>query len=359
MRHIFIACAIPALLLMSGCGPSAEQIATTTASAWTATPPPPTATPTATPVPYDLTALVLDEDGAPIPGASIIFPESGSDETVQADEAGQYRWTNLPGPDATLHVSAPGYLPAERSGTVDRGPSELPVVLPRDPAGLLPSDACAPDEKLLYVEDFQDGEAQGWNEIDLRVPGWDIIPAPDDAENQIVAAQYSDMSSGDVLGSTLYDHIYENAVWRTHFEVSKAFPRQDTWFSFNWLHAQQPFDLDGQQIFDSRYQLPVGYNYFALRRLQQPVTNIGIGQTKNPKFGEWHLAEISTFDGTTEAWMDGKRLMSYNDPKPIPPGEISLELWLQGTDVVVYFDNMSVCELSAPFATSLYQAPVE
>ena len=45
------------MLVLSGCGPSAEQVATMTASAWTPTPPPPTPTPTATPVPYGLTAI--------------------------------------------------------------------------------------------------------------------------------------------------------------------------------------------------------------------------------------------------------------------------------------------------------------
>ena len=126
MRCRLAAWGILLTLVLSGCGPSAEQIATMTASVWTPTPPP-TATPlpTATPIPYDLTAKVLDESGAPIAGASIVLPQSGSEEPVLADASGQHQWTNLPGPDVTLKASAPGYLPGEQAGTVDRGPSEL------------------------------------------------------------------------------------------------------------------------------------------------------------------------------------------------------------------------------------------
>jgi hypothetical protein len=362
VRSKYLVGSIVFMLLLSGCGPSAEEVATMTASAWTPTPLPtatPTLTPTATPVPYNLTAKVTDESGSEIPAAEIIFPESGSGQPFTADEAGQFEWTNLPGPQVTLKVRASGYVPAEQPAVLERGANEVVVALTRDPSGLLPSEACAPEENALYIDDFQDGEAQGWSEIEFRTPGWDIVPDPDNPDNMIVSGQYSDMSQGDVLGTMLTGQTFDNAVWRVLFNVTKPFPRQDTWFSFNWRHATQPFDLDGHEIFDSRYQLPFNFNSFGMRRLQQPVTNIGVANARNPSYGAWHLAEISTFDGTTEAWMDGKRLMSYKDPKPIPPGTLSLELWLKGTDFPVYFDNISVCELSAPFATTLYQAATE
>lgn len=55
MRHKFtLYCSIGLLLFMAGCGPSSEEIATMTASAWTPTPPPTatiTSTSTWTPVP--------------------------------------------------------------------------------------------------------------------------------------------------------------------------------------------------------------------------------------------------------------------------------------------------------------------
>ena len=147
---------------------SAEQIATMTASAWTPTPrptPTPTATPTATPIPYDLTVKVTDADGNPIAGANVAFPESGDDAPVSTDDSGQVTWSSLGGPNGALTVAAPGYFGAEQSVSLGRGPNEVVVALERDPYGLLPSVACAPEEKSLYIEDFQDGQAQGWQAI--------------------------------------------------------------------------------------------------------------------------------------------------------------------------------------------------
>ena len=168
----FLFCTVILFLLLSGCGPSAEQQATMTASVWTPTPLPtatPTPTPTATPVPYDLTVSVVDEAGASIAGASITFPESGDGTPKQANDQGQYSWTNLAGEQVSLAVSAQGYLPTDQTTTLQRGPTEFKVTLKRDPFGLLPSAACAPAQKALYFEDFQDGQAQGWpNIIDGR-----------------------------------------------------------------------------------------------------------------------------------------------------------------------------------------------
>ena len=169
MKYKYALCGtIVLLLLLSGCGPSAEQIATMTASAWTPTPLP-TATPT--PLPYDLTVTVVDETGAPIAGASIVFPESGDGSPMQANDQGQYSWNNLRGEAVSLTVSAQGYVNAEQTATIQRGPNEVKVTLKRDPFAILPSEVCAPDQKILYVEDFQDGKSQGWQNISLGVDG--------------------------------------------------------------------------------------------------------------------------------------------------------------------------------------------
>ena len=344
------------VLALASCGGSSpEQIATLTASAWTPTPPPPTATPTATPVPYDVNVSVVDESGAPIAGANIVFPESGNGEAVQADEQGKFSWTNLQGEAATFKASAQGYFAGEQSATLQRGPNEVSVTLKRDPFGLLPSEACATGEKFLYAEDFQDNRAQGWNEIDLKTPGWNMAPSAEDAANIILIAQYTDMVGDGSLWSRLSNMQFDNAAWRMRFMVSKPLTGEN-WFSFNWRFALEPFDLNGQQVFDSRYQITNGGGSIGLRRLQQPVTNVGIGNVKGPKEGEWHLAEISTYNNVTEIWMDGTRLMSYEDPQPLPPGTMGLEFRLKGSDAVVYFDNLAVCELSAPFV-SIAPAP--
>ncbi len=174
-----------AAFLLGACGPSAEEIATMTASAWTPTPVPPTITPSPTPLPYDLTVKVTDADGNPIAGALVVFPMSGSDEPVAADDSGQAAWTNLDGPAGTVTVVAQGYFKGEQSFNLNRGPNEIVVKLERDPFGLLPSDACGAGESLLYVEDYQDGEAQDWNYGGENPASIYVGPATDEAANSV------------------------------------------------------------------------------------------------------------------------------------------------------------------------------
>ena len=346
------------ILLIVSCGPSAEEIATMTASAWTQTPTPTPRppSPTPTPIPIDVTVTIIDERGAPVAGASISFPESGNDTPVLTDEAGQVLWSDLPGDTATFNVTAQGYLPASLNSTLVRGLNDVAVTIQRDPFGLLPSEGCAQGEVFLYAEDFQDGEAQGWMEIEFDAPGWVITPSAENTGDLILSAQYTDMVGDAPISSRLTGMEFDNAVWRIQILVATTFS-QDNWFSFNWKQALQPFSLEGAEIFDSRYQVPVGYNYFALRRLQQPVTNIGIAQSSAPKPGEWHFVEIATYQGLTEVWLDGKLKFHYEDPVPIPPGTMGLELWLQRSQSVVYFDDIFACELSAPFVSIVPAAP--
>lgn len=344
------------IILTASCGPSAEEIATMTASAWTPTPTQTPIPPSPTPLPIDVTVTVKDESGAPVAGAKVSFPESGSDVPILTDEAGQVRWNDVPGETATFNVTAQGYLPATSGNALVRGPNEVAVTVQRDPFALLPSEGCAPGESFLYAEDFQDGKAQGWMEIEFGSPGWEIAPSAEEAGNLVLSARYDDMVGDAPINSRLGGMEFDNAVWRIKMLVSKTFS-QNNWFSFNWKQALQPFTLQDQEIFDSRYQLPIGYNYFGFRRLQQPVTNIGIAQTSPPKPGEWHFMEIATYQGVTEVWLDGRLKFRYEDPVPVPPGTMGLEMWLQGSQTVVSFDDIFACELGAPFVSVAPAAP--
>ncbi len=344
------------IILTVSCGPSAEEISTMTASAWTPTPTQTPIPPSPTPIPIDVTVTIIDESGAPVAGASVSFPESGNDTPILTDGVGQVRWSDLQGETATFNVSAQGYLPASLNSMLVRGLNDVAVTIQRDPFGLLPSEGCAQEETFLYAEDFQDGKAQGWMEIEFGAPGWGIVPSLEEAGDLVLSAQYTDMVGDAPISSRLSGFELDNAVWRIQMMVPERFS-QENWFSFNWKQALQPFTLEGKEIFDSRYQVPIGYNYFALRRLQQPLTNIGIAQSSAPTFGEWHLVEVATYQGLTEVWMDGKLKFHYEDPVPIPPGTMGLELWLQRSQSVVYFDDIFACKLGAPFVSIVPAVP--
>lgn len=340
-----IACAFFALLLLAGCGPSAEESATMTAAAWTPTPPP-----TATPVPYGLTITVADEAGAPVAGASIVLPESGSDQPVQADETGKYAWPNLAGPQTTLKVSAPGYIPAEQTATLQPGPNEVGVVLKGDPLGLRAVDACAPGEKLLYIEDFQDGKAQGWQNITAAAEfavknGWMLGPTEQGNNAAYFTGIYHDLD-------ILQDLTVDNVVWRL-----KVMTRGEDGFSF--LNLKFVPGPEGGTRYIAQWG---GKVLLDLTRMQIPGPGgFSVGRSEfEAKQGQWSYFEFSAYQGQVQIWVDGNKEIEYQDPQPIGAGMISLEAQITEDPNTVYaFDDLSVCELSAPFSTSMYKPPAQ
>ena len=335
------ACTIAIFILLAGCGPSAEQIATMTAAAWTPTPAP---TPTATPIPYDLTVHIADEGGAPLTGASVVLLESGSDQPIQIDASGQYTWTNLQGSEANLSVSAPGYHPAVQPVTLERGSTEMALILQRDPLGLLAADACAPDEKLLYMEDFQSGQATGWRLTAGDPAAWSTMSQDDGNEIASISG----------IGGTqveLSAFVFDNAVWRLKVQATGA----DGDSFLNLKH----FRAGG----DTRYIFQWGVNPFLGVTRFDPKTASETrlsGSGFKAKTGNWYYLEISNYQGMIQAWVDGQKQIEVQDPVPLPPGTISIEGHISTDPNTAYhFDDISVCELSAPFTTSMFRPPAQ
>jgi hypothetical protein len=325
---------------LGGCGPSTQQIATMTASAWTPTPLP-TATPT--PLPYDLTVTVIDEIGAPIAGASIVFPESGDGSPMQANDQGQYSWKDLPGEAVSLTVSAQGYVNAEQTAAIQHGPNEVKVTLKRDPFGVLPSEVCAPDQKVLYTEDFQDGQAQGWGNISMGVDGnmpngWTLI---DESGNKTLQHADAPTPSGDELS----EHIFNNFVWHLKYKVIG----KDADMFFTWRLSH---DSDGNT---KRYAAVVSAKAkpWMVRFFDTPsggnpmnTAQASVMLTEN----QWYSFDVAYFDGTHQVWMDGKMIMEYKDPQPYPEGTIGFETHLDQSKTTQFLmDDLVVCELTAPY----------
>ena len=56
---------------------------------------------------------------------------------------------------------------------------------------------------------------------------------------------------------------------------------------------------------------------------------------------EWHVVEISLLDNIFRVAVDGVIEIEHQDPNPLPPGGI----WLEVLDTsVVLFDDVYVCE---------------
>ena len=349
---IGIAVILSGILLIS-CGPSPEEQAATsvalTAAAATSTPtitptstntPTSTPTPTPTPIPYDLSVLVTGDENAPIVEAIVVLAEIGTEVGIQiTDDVGQAFWYELPGDTINLSISAQGYFTTEISEIIERGANQITVVLERDPFGLLPAEACSPSEQILYIEDIQDGHADGWVEIEMRALGFDIGHHPDEPADNVI------VFSGKFGGrSDLENIMVNNVVWRTQFLIDGR-----AQVSFNWRVAPEPYEIEEGTVNDSRYTLNLEETSYILRETS-PIRSLWVaGNPYRPKSGIWHRIEISAYEGKLEAWIDGYRILAYIDPNPLPEGGIFLVVEPFVDNTIIYLDDIALCELSEPF----------
>ncbi len=236
---------------------------------------------------------------------------------------------------------------SETSSISNQGSTAFPLST-RSPA------VCSPGEVELYREDFEDGSAREWTGIPDGTGFYSIGPAFDDEENLALIVRKPEGATGQLQATPkLQITPFSNALLRIRFYLTGYQTARDAetdWFSFNWLDILQPVTLDGQNVFDSRYQLPIGWNYFGMRRLQQPLSNVGVDDTGRPANDTWHSLEIATYQPRTEVWLDGKRVMMHEDPDPLPPGTFSIETWIKDSDMQLMFDDIFICELNAPYA---------
>jgi hypothetical protein len=276
--------------------------------------------------------------------ANVVLAEVDENAGTQTtDDSGRVAWYNLPGEVVSLAISAQGYLPTDISKTIERGPNELVAVMELDPYGLLPSEACAPGENLLYIEDFQDGEAQGWPEIELQAQDWSVGPDPIVVEDIVLSRSAAIEGSAELTGQD-----FGNSVWRVHFKAI-GWPI----YFFNWFWNSGGYAVDGTPVAWSAYQIWVHPPNVRVFRAQPPISSISLRDSLRMLESDvWHQLEVSTYNGTLEVWIDGARFLTYTDPQPLPGGTMIIG---QGfgepldPESIVYYNNISVCELTGPF----------
>ncbi|MCK4488955.1 MAG: bacterial transcriptional activator domain-containing protein, partial [Anaerolineales bacterium] len=179
------------------------------------------------------------------------------------------------------------------------------------PSGLLPSQACLPGERLLYLEDFQDNKAQGWPEIEYRAQGWDLVSHPDSPENKVI--QFPCETETGIL---LSDFTFDNAVWRVFF-MPKGNPNV---ISFDWHLNRNHEKWEAYNVgFVEGESVRIIRN--SVHKLPEHILEVVLLDTEQKvKQDVWHLLEISTYNTTLEVWLDGTQLLTYVDPQPLPGG---------------------------------------
>lgn len=317
------------MLLITACGLSPEEIATQTASAWTSTPVPPTSTPTPTPVPYDLTISVEDSGGNRISNAAIIFPESGDDEPMNTSDNGDLSWANLQGEHANFEVNAQGYYGQGVSETLVRGNNEITFTLERDPFQLLPSEVCQSGQEVLYIEDFEDGFAQGIE--GLGRPAW-VFESDPELGTVLVAVE----NTGE-KGFTIFDDNYENIVF--HFDIVRPMDVEIIWIRIRQDNANSYIGVLHAE----------GRNAF----LQREDEDGGAGSpwpgrnTSRPDGMTWEHISLSAYEGLFDLWINNELLIGVTDPEPYGSGNVSFYMMDHTTPALI--DNLVICGLTEPY----------
>jgi hypothetical protein len=314
------------VFLLVGCSPSAP--------AAPAPSPAPASTTTSVPPPFDLTVRVRDEGGAPVSWALITLAPLSLTQGANSD--GEASWSDLKQASVTIAVSAQGYTPTQVSRELKPGKNNADVGLTRVPFGLLPTEACAPGEKLLYAEDFQDGEVSGWGAYPPGTP-FAIQADPASADNRVLALDFGN-ADGEYEVRTL--PLQDKVVRRFQYK-----PGDHSRFHMGWGVGQ-----DG-------YFIVLSADQFLLNATHAGVVAQGLDKTKPVmQQGVWHLMEIVTDGESLEIWVDGQSRLSYQG-SPIVQGDM-LQLGSNKVPAksLVYIDNISMCSLGGPF-TSIYRAP--
>jgi hypothetical protein len=314
--------------------------------------------PTPTPLPYEVTIRVADTNGAPLAEALVVVPKSGDVEPqTQLTDAngetiwGPISWDALSSYEVVFTAWAQGYLMASHSPSLEFGPNQIDFTLERDPHGILLSEACAPGETVIYVDDLQDQLAQEW-EVNQT---WSVIEDPDEPGDYVIALKPTGIGEEAIgAGTTLGELTFgPNTVVRVWF---KQIGRGEA--SVNRNNVTEPYEReDGEPVFSSWYSCYFRAVDFSYRRWEYGPNEQIIGSVIRdrqfwPQRGEdWHFVELYSYDQTNGCMFDGEHLVALPDGDPLPPGHMSL--FVGGEELpTLLVDDIVVCGLEAPFETN-------
>jgi photosystem II stability/assembly factor-like uncharacterized protein len=176
-----------------------------------------------------------------------------------------------------------------------------------------------------YQEDFEDGQAQGWE----LAPGWEVTL---DGPNHVLAG--------------------EGHVWARSNQSSQG----DHRVSFRLKLLAGRIHLVVRLTDESRYFLgfteersDLSKQYFP-DEFHENLTAANVPRT----LGRWYQVEIVTRGSTIELWIDGTRQWAYTDPQPLTNGSFALETQ-EGARA--YVDDIVIQQGSAPVSTSAPPRP--
>jgi hypothetical protein len=327
-KYLFFSLTTILILVLAACSPSASNGGNSSEPTATSVPA------ISTSIPYDLTVKVTDQNGTPITWATGIVMVSGNNESKEATESGQLVWKNMEAPAESVSVSAQGYKPIQQALSMELGQNEVSIVLEADPAQLNPGKICQPGQKVLYVEDFEDGQAQDLDNIEA--PKWSFAQAEDHGT-------VLEVNSPGGNASTTNWMDFGNAVWMFDLSTSGMID-----IDINWHIYETP---EGANNGIARYF--VVYKPGELFELDylRPGDSQKLAEAESPIFqaDTWHTFAIAYFNGALSVWVDGQQAMSAVQDIPIEKGKLGIKI-NSGTQAEIQFDNFVVCGLNEAYA---------
>lgn len=296
-------------ILLTGCGPSAEEVAATyiaeTAAAASPTPAP---TVTPTPIPYDLTVQLTDEEGTFIEAVPVSIAEQNLIQTT--DAKGETSWTDLQTDNVTIETRVQGFFPIEEQVMLERGPNNITIQLERDPFGLQLTNAVADGETLLFIEDFQDGD-DGFESL---VGDWQIIEADDDPGNQVI--QINQKEASDLAKVTFGpDRILDSFIVEYKFRYLEIAPFTGS----EW----QSMGFD----FWNRYSVglyPVRGGMYQLIDRHVDPWQFPVQVKRYFQLGRWYTVRVEVESPEINLYLDGRRVARYRNLQEAVEGKNDL-----------------------------------
>lgn len=209
-----------------------------------------------------------------------------------------------PAPTNTLAAAAPATaVPTD----------EKPEPAESHPTMPLPAvPKCAPEQKELFFDDFEDGNFDGWELLDDNgqpsTAGWHVLRQDDNH----------------VLVGTNHNWAYAPAAYgqdyALHFRVRALSPEA------NW-HTNV-------RVGDGRY-------FIAVDSLNRDLNNEKLSTWPYNPDDRWHVISIIVIGNHLEVLWDGNLKTAVDDPNPIKAGIIAIE----NLEETVWYDDIRVCAL--------------
>ncbi len=357
-RIVLFFCALLSLFTVA-CRPTrAEAIATGVAQTHTATfsTDPPMPTETATSIPSathiiatpttesnSLSLLLVNDLGLPIANAPIEI----EDELFTSNDKGFVNVTDIAN-SVSLFAEVQGYKSHTELLSLVPGENAIEIQLARNPFSLLPSNACKPNEELIFIEDFEDGEGQIFPALAIGIPGFSI-------ETEATGNKYLRVANTTKTELTYNAMPLENTILRFNLKFSAADREGGVvmWQrSLTDDYSAYGLYINTDYAYDVFKQIAEGDGY---NTLQMGLT------TTQQVTGVNHTIEIATFGDLTEVFMDGQKISSFVDPQPISPGGFSIVQFVangQVSAIPMQFDNFVACKIFAGIKPHVISTPL-